>query len=608
MRSSLLLGVVVLVLVFGTFGVFASENPFGVEATSGDTLVGDTDSGESVGIEGKSSYVGARERIARNHEGTRVVFERVPSLGDKKTKDVTAESWDRYGLSLSGQPKLNVLITYFEKEDLFSIASLGKGKISTRIIEGMQEKLDGAETDAELEVKLQEALLYLEKEIDKLDKGWDVSKNGDESFDTLVKIYEEGGRIDLPLVVDAYMRMEFAAYPGEKKFEKYDEFVNFRMETLIKGMPAVRSISDSWKIKDEVHERLELSNYNKAHPSLIDPFFAKKYQCRSSTRATVTTVLSTQFESISRGFLVLHTNGHTLPGFVENGNLIGIEATLKGNTRVNFGKINADKSLEGQEEKVIAVRADHQLFLDVLAGKGGNKEIREKLISNGIVVDNKGPVTSGSDSPTGQSFDDTFSFGQVDVPEGDIKVGERSEEIEFQGSQIYYDDMEYGTGQAGQGGTGTNTGSGQSGGGESSVDDGVKNSFNGEAPESKGLDLSTEEKIYILEVLSDYIRYSNRENKKFYLPSQSSMEAIQEQWGYDFSYILEKGDRVSYILAAYSLFHDNLLETVPSLYAYFPNKGYPESQDGYDAWKASHAEFREIIAKGIDEYVVYLRR
>ena len=86
------------------------------------------------------------------------------------------------------------------------------------------------------------------------------------------------------------------------------------------------------------------------------------------------------------------------------------------------------------------------------------------------------------------------------------------------------------------------------------------------------------------------------------------MEAIQEQWGYDFSYILEKGDRVSYILAAYSLFHDNLLETVPSLYAYFPNKGYPDSQDGYDAWKASHAEFREIIAKGIDEYVVYLRR
>ena len=96
-----------------------------------------------------------------------------------------------------------------------------------------------------------------------------------------------------------------------------------------------------FKVKEAFHDSMGRDDlYDRDHPNIVDPIYESAFQCRSGSEF-ILNLMSRYSESL-RGFRLvrIHTNGHRIPGFVDQeNNLYGVESTARGKAVIEFGNI-----------------------------------------------------------------------------------------------------------------------------------------------------------------------------------------------------------------------------------------------------------------------------
>ncbi len=393
-------------------------------------------------ITDKTNIQNELNKINQMHSSI-VIIHTVEDLGK-----VSLSDWDKhygvevFNLDKEGNPKLNVMITYFKKQEHIRISTLKDSLIDDETLSPIVNELVSSIRKGKADKGFLDAVISLNAAIDEAKKketgffsriknkivGWFSSGN---SYDKLVDIYEKTGKIDASLLVKSFLDSEYNIYKSsnEKSFEDLDSFYEAWekfIEELKNSNYNKGELENFLTVKSESYRILGVSGYNRDSSGVLDAFVNKRIQCRSGTYLLALSALEVMKPEDYSDLLIIFTSGHVLPGMIHNGKLVGFESTVFGPGLKDFGEVNTDKTLRNQGEKIMAVRAVNALFSDV--AKEDN--LKKKAGNEGVVIDNPGNVINEEGGGSlGKALPSMFSFGEIKIPEGDIPMQTSGSEV-----------------------------------------------------------------------------------------------------------------------------------------------------------------------------------
>lgn len=213
--------------------------------------------------------------------------------------------------------------------------------------------------------------------------------------------------------------------------KKLEGYTTEKLRGFVEGIAKDQKVDDLHALKIENDKRIVAAtgkeiSYNRDAVTLVDLATQSKMQCYSGSAffQSVLRQLQSGRDFESRNYVLIYEEGHILPGYVKEGNLIGIETTAEGRAEISYGPA---KDIKGA---IKVVDAGFWVVVEIFKFRVTNTDSMAAVALNytakkyGIDLKNYSfttPVGAAAKGEPDALNSSPFAFGHSNVPAGDQK-------------------------------------------------------------------------------------------------------------------------------------------------------------------------------------------